>query len=342
MVKGSRRSEMKRPLIGVLLAFLLASFAQGTDITMRQKMPLRKATHIDYDLADWDTVFVNIIDSTGATVVETVGLSSNGKGRWGGTWTPVAPGSYVAEYNAVYSGDTIVEEEYFTVLDTVAFHGGAAGLTAEDIWTYPTRTLTSGTGTGANDVIVRVKSATDSAVIPKATVALWNADESALMGLLSSDTDSGKAEFAQDNGTYKLRIHAYKFQWDVPITLVVSGNTDTTVYATEFTPSPPPSADLVTVYGYIDSIGLAGIRAKITCTIHAQNLRYGSLLLAYHSYTKTVFTDIHGYWEMFLYANDDLTPAGTMYHFTITSPYMQTLERRVKVPEGVASWEFTY
>lgn len=208
-------------------------------------------------------------------------------------------------------------------------------------WDYPTRTLTSGAGTGANQVIIRTKSSLDSAVIPKATVAVWNADQSIRMGLLDTDTDSGKATFGLDDGTYNLRIHKYKFQWTVPITIGVSGNKDTTVYATEFTPTPPPSSDLCTVYGYIDSAGLVGHRAQISCTIHAQELRIGTKMLAYYSYTKTVYTNSAGYWEMFLPPNAIITPSGTQYVFEIKSPYQPVLKKWVTVPELV-SWEFTF
>ena len=208
-------------------------------------------------------------------------------------------------------------------------------------WNYATRTLTSGTGSGSNQVTIRTKSLTDSSVIPKATVAVWNADQSSLMGLLSSDTDSGKAVFALDNGTYNLRMQKYKFQWTVPITIGVSGNKDTTVYATEFTPSPPPAPYFVTVYGYLDSVGLIGQRAKISCTIYAQELRYGSVLLGYYSYTKTAYTNASGYWEMFLYANADLTPAGTQYEFVIKTPDQPILKKWVTVPKQT-SWEFTF
>lgn len=198
-----------------------------------------------------------------------------------------------------------------------------------------------GGGTGSNQVTIRVKSSTDSAAIPGATIAVWNSDQTALMGLLASNTDAGMTTFALNNGTYNLRIQKYKFQWTVPITIGVSGNKDTTVYATEFTPSPPPSADMVTVYGYIDSVGLVGQRAQISCTIYEQELRYETKLLAYYSYTKTVYANASGYWEMFLYANEDLTPAGTMYEFTIKTPFQPVLRKWVTVPTP-GPWEFTF
>jgi len=208
-------------------------------------------------------------------------------------------------------------------------------------WNYPVRTLTSGAGTGSNQVTIRLKSSTDSSAIPGATIAVWNSDQTALIGLLDSDTDSGKQTFALNNGTYNLRINKYKFQWTVPITIGVSGDKDTTIYATEFTPSPPPAPYLVTVYGYIDSVGLVGHRAKISCTIHAQELRYGSVILGYYSYTKTAYTNASGYWEMFVYANEDLTPPGSMYEFTIKTPYRPVFTKWVTVPTP-GPWELTW
>jgi len=220
--------------------------------------------------------------------------------------------------------------------------GAAAGLTAAELAdTLFNRGYVPGTGTGANQVIVRTKSSVDSAVIPGATIAVWNADQTALLRLLDTDTDSGKAIFAVNNGTYNLRIQAYKFQFQVPITIGVSGNKDTTVYATEFTPSPPPSVDMCVVYGYIDSIGLAGQRAKISCTIHQQQLRVGTKLLGYFTYTKTAYTNPSGYWEMALYPNSLITPTDTQYEFEITTPYQPVLKKWVTVPEQL-NWEFTW
>jgi len=95
------------------------------------------------------------------------------------------------------------------------------------------------------------------------------------------------------------------------------------------------------VYGYIDSIGLMGQRATISVTIHAEELRYETKLLAYYSYTKTVYTNASGYWEVALYPNSILTPAGTQYEITITTPHQQVIKKWVTVPE-LASWEFTW
>lgn len=333
---------MKRIVCLAICLFVLYAISWSFDAHFQHQIPLRKATHINQTLTPWDTVFAVIYDSNN-TAIDTVYLSSNSAGKYYGTWIPTGIGNFIAEYNAVYSGDTVVEEEYFSVIDTEAFHGAAAGLTAKEIAdTLQLRGCCCQPDSGANQVIVRVKSESDSAVIPGAGIAVWNSDQSAFLRLKSSDTDSGKATFALDNGIYNLRVQAYKFQFDVPIRIGVSGNKDTTIYATEFTPSPPPSENMVIVYGYLDSVGLAGTRAKISCTIHTQNLRVGSMLLAHHSYTKTVYTDVHGYWEMALYPNDAITPSGTLYHFIIESPYTYTFEMRLEVPSGVGSWELTW
>lgn len=333
-------------IVGLVLMaalFLCSCNAHAEDITVGDTLGLYYPTHVSNVMAPWDTMVADIIHC--GVYLERVAMVGTGGGEWHGIYIAAFPGSFVAAYKAVYAGDTTAgEPHYFGVLDTAAFHGAAAGLTAKEIAdTLFNRGYVSGPGTGANLVIIRCKSATDSASIPRASVALWNADQSAMMGLLESDADSGKVTFAADNGVYYLRIQKYKFQWDVPIRIGISGNKDTTVYATEFTPTPPPSVDFCTVYGYIDSVGLRGGRATITCTIHEENLRVGTKVLSYGAYSKTVYTNASGYWEMFLYPNDDITPADTRYEFKITVPTQPQPAgtRKVEVPD-VASWEYTW
>lgn len=328
-------------LVGLLLVFSCDAHAE--DITMKDTLGLYYPTHINEVMAAWDTMVADIIHC--GVYVERVGMVGSGGGEWHGIYVPTFTGNFVVAYKGVYAGDTTAGEPHrFTVLDTVAFHGAAAGLSASEIAdTLFNRGYVPGSGTGANQVTIRTKSSTDSAAIPGASVAVWNADQTALLRLLGTDTDSGKAVFALDNGTYNLRIQAYKFQWPVPIIIGVSGNKDTTVYATEFTPTPPPSVDFCTVYGYMDSVGLQGRRGKISCTIYAENLRVGTKVLSYGAYSKTVYTNASGYWEMFLYPNAKITPAGTIYEFEITVPTQPQPagKRKVEVPE-LPTWEYTW
>lgn len=117
---------MKKIAIALILLCVLWSNAIAQDITLSDTLWLRKATHINNTLGKWDTLFARIMHGN-VEVADVMMIDAGDAGRWSGFYVPTYKGNFVAEYNAVYSGDTIVEEQYFTVLDTAAFFGTAGG-----------------------------------------------------------------------------------------------------------------------------------------------------------------------------------------------------------------------
>jgi len=207
---------------------------------------------------------------------------------------------------------------------------------ANHVWIWGTRTLTSGSGTGANQVVINTFQLPDSIPVIGTQVQVLNQNQSATLGLLNSNS-SGQATFALDNGIYKLRMYKSGWVFTAPESIIVSGNLSDTFYANLFNPGNPPAANLCRVYGWIRDLKgqpLAGvtIEAKISTT----PLRYQTVLIS--SYYKTTSTDSDGYWYLDLYPNSILTPSNTQYDFSIYIPYGTILRMKTTVPEQ-SSWE---
>ncbi len=210
---------------------------------------------------------------------------------------------------------------------------------ANHVWIWSNRTLTSGAGTGASQVSIITKQSSDSAEICGAQVQILNLTQTSTLGLLSTDA-SGKAAFALDNDTLLVRMYKPGWIFNVPETLIVSGNTDTIYYADPFDPGSPPSADLCRVYGWIKDIqNLPLSGAKIEASIKAVPLRYQGVVIS--PYFKSATTDSDGYWYLDLYPNSILSPDATQYEFLIYSTQGTILRLKAVVPEQ-SSWGLSF
>jgi len=207
---------------------------------------------------------------------------------------------------------------------------------ANHVWIWGTRTLTSGSGTGANQVIINTFQLPESIPVIGAQVQVLNQSQSTTAGLLNSNS-SGQASFALDNGIYKLRMFKSGWVFTVPESIIVSGNLSDSFYANLFDPGNPPAVNLCRVYGWIRDLKgqpVAGVtvEAKISIT----PLRYQTVLVS--PYYKTTSTDSDGYWYLDLYPNSILSPSNSQYDFTIYIPYGTILRMKTAVPQQ-NSWE---
>lgn len=210
---------------------------------------------------------------------------------------------------------------------------------ANHVWIWSDRTLTSGAGTGANQVSITSKQSSDSAEISGAQVQVLNLTQTSTLALLSTNA-SGKANFALDNDTLLVRIYKPGWIFTVPETLRVSGNTDTTYYADLFNPGSPPSAELCRVYGWIKDIqNLPLSGAKIEASIKIVPLKYQDVIIS--PYFKSTSTDSEGYWYLDLYPNSGLSPDTTQYEFLIYSSQGTILRLKTMVPDQ-SSWELSF
>ena len=210
---------------------------------------------------------------------------------------------------------------------------------AYHIWNYSTRTLTSGAGAGANQVVIRCKRSSDSSAVAFAQIQALDSTESSTIGLLTSDSQ-GRGFFALDNGVYCVRLYKPGWQFTVPETLKVDGDEDTVYYAEAFDPGSPPQANLCRVYGWVYDINdQPMVGTKIEASIKTVPLRYQNVLIS--PYYKSAVTDDDGFWYLDLYPNSVLSPSDTQYIFHIFSPSGTILRLKTEVPDQT-SWELQW
>ena len=221
----------------------------------------------------------------------------------------------------------------------VTIFGGGTGASAAEVWAYGTRTLTSGAGTGTNQVKIITKQTSDSAEIIGTSVQVLNSTQTSTLGLLTTGP-GGDATFALDAATYKVRMYKPGWQFTVPETLIVAGDTTATYWATIFNPGNPASADLCRVYGWVKDLNSVAVNgAKIEVKNKTVPLRFGSVVIS--PFYKTTTTNSSGYWYLDLYPSADLTPATSTYDFLIYISAGTILRMSHTVPDST-SWELTW
>jgi len=295
---------------------------------------------IGYRLSAQGQADIWINDTTG----ENSGWAGFFKGRLDANVSSrFAPGDSGIIARAPWDNDLIAQAQrrirYVDSLGEEISGGGTAtnpDTIANHVWIWDSRTLTSGAGAGTNQVVITTKQSSDSTPIASVQVQILNYEQTATAGLLTTNP-SGQATFALDNAIYKVRMFKPGWQFTVPESLVVSGNSSVTFYASVFDPGLPPSAELCRVYGWIKDLkGLPVVGAVIDAKIASTPLRYQSVLIS--PYYRTTNTDSEGYWYLDLYPNSKLSPSSTQYDFTIYIPYGTILKLKNTVPEQ-SSWE---
>jgi hypothetical protein len=207
------------------------------------------------------------------------------------------------------------------------------------VWNYPARTLTSGAGSGTNEVVIRCKNLSDQSPIAFTQIQVLDSMENSTLGLLTSDSQ-GRGFFALDNGSYCVRLYKPGWQFTVPETLKVNGNEDTSYYADSFDPGTPPLPNLCRVYGWVYDIrNEPVVGAKIESSIKKVPLRYRNVIIS--PYFQSSVSDEDGYWYLDLYPNSILNPSNTKYNFNLFSPSGTILKLEIEVPDQ-ASWELQW
>ncbi|MCI0531020.1 MAG: hypothetical protein L0Y74_03610 [candidate division Zixibacteria bacterium] len=243
------------------------------------------------------------------------------------------------------SGNVWSYSDPITLADTVpqvfAVNAGASNpdTVASHVWSWTTRTLTSGAGSGSNQLTLTVKRSSDGTPLNAVEVQVLNQAQSATEGLLTSNS-TGNAVFALNNGIYKIRLFRPGYVFTVPESVIVTQSESATFYGSEFDPGTPPTPELCRVYGYVRDINnLPAVGAKVEASIRTVPLRYQNVIVS--PYYKTTVTDNNGYWFMDLFPNQILNPDDTKYKFNIQAPNGSVLRIEAIVPDQ-ASWELSY
>lgn len=106
------------------------------------------------------------------------------------------------------------------------------------------------TGDGANEVNITLYLLSTTTPISSVVIQVWNSDQTLIMASGNSDV-LGKCVFALDNGTYKIRMRKVGYNFTIPETLVVSGNTNKIYYGDVIAIGEPAIASSCRVYEYL-------------------------------------------------------------------------------------------
>lgn len=276
---------MKKIAITLAILLFLSANAHAEDITMGDTLGLFIPTHVNYDVTSdgWDTVFVTITDCQGNRVGDTIWLATeSGKGRWIGFYIPSYVANFTRRYHCIWGdgADTVIEKENFTVLDTTAFHGAAAGITApqvahatyETLYVHADDFKASCAGTGADTFDIFVFNG-DTTAQEGVDICIYNEGKTAKVVPSILTNVNGKAQVFLDAGTYPLylqRLGVIYAQWD---TITVSNGGIDSLWVTSYDPGDAPSASLTQIEGWNRDLGFGKYdRLKISFRPQYSNL----------------------------------------------------------------------
>ncbi|MCK5603135.1 hypothetical protein KAR91_14725 [Candidatus Pacearchaeota archaeon] len=103
---------------------------------------------------------------------------------------------------------------------------------------------------GARTITLQLYETATTTPIADVAVAIYNSDESLLLGVVVTDTN-GQYNIAVDDGTYKLRIRKAGATFTVPETLTVTGDATEIFYGDLIDIGTPSDSDVCRVYDYL-------------------------------------------------------------------------------------------
>ena len=156
---------------------------------------------------------------------------------------------------------------------------------------------------------------------------------------------NGMALVALDAGKHYIWIYKAGVTASSPdsVTVASPGIKDTAV-VTVFSPSSPAPGTLCGVYGYVKGINDEIVEgAVVMAQITRSGIRRASDSLIISPLIVADTTDATGKFELGLYPNDDLIPAGTKYYIIVVDEngYPIVPGKNVEVPDQ-STWEFSW
>jgi hypothetical protein len=189
----------------------------------------------------------------------------------------------------------------------------------------------SSAGSGLYSRQIVAYDSTIDQVIPGASVAVRNLEQSAL--LAQGHTDSrGHAQFNLNADTLLVVAFAPGYIFHSFDTINVSGPGIDTVFGSSFDPGEPALLDLCRLYGFLYDIGGTPERgAEITAWLPSGVTRTGGAIIS--PYKKLTATDSTGYFYLDLIPSTLLTSGNAKYEITITRADGTILRQRIIVPD---------
>lgn len=197
-----------------------------------------------------------------------------------------------------------------------------------------------GSGTGPRTVTITVKNAADSVAISGFEVAIY--DSSSGEPQANGTTNSnGVYTCSLDDETYTVHITNPPWSLTSPRRFVITGDMDSTFYATRFTPGSPPADSLCVVWGRVkDKHGDPYVGAKVSIWMDAYPVTFGGILIDVAT-KSVVYTDALGVFEFSdgIYYSSSLNPSNLKWHVRVKTKNAEWIwEGMVAVPSQ-ASWE---
>ncbi len=196
--------------------------------------------------------------------------------------------------------------------------------------------------TGGGGAITHAMVAYDSTsqlAIPGARIAVRNLTQTALLGIAMTDID-GHASLNLDAGQYLAVVNATGFLFQAYDTIQAGSGLPDTVYGRRFDPGTPLSPGLCRVYGFLYGLdGTPQQAADVQAYLPGGVVRFHDLIVSPFSVSSV--TDETGYFYFDLIPSDSLTPAGSLYEFTIRRDDGTVLRQRLSVP-ATSHWSLTW
>jgi len=267
--------------------FLGANVA-AEDLPPKATLNLNFPTHVSNTLADWDSVWVIIVQADSR--IDSVKLASAGDGLWYGSISldGYTAGSY-SRYYCGYEGAIVMCDALpFSVIDTTELQGGGWGGVGSYKDTIIVLDADTNTVEGV-DITVRNTSGT--------VIAFGRTDVNG-MDILNLDA-----------ATYFFSVQRTGIIFDDDTTITVTGDQTDTIWVTRYDPGSPPSATKCRIYAWErDFKDVVQVGCKLSVWIPSKyqpvvNTSGNPIGRA----TRYALSDTLGYVYMDVYRSDSLT-----------------------------------
>lgn len=286
------------------------------------------------------------LDSIGSHVVRMYCFSGGSVvGIVAGKWEQKAVLLTAADVWAEDTGGVALTKYGGAVLDYDNYkYGGGADSMRSYLATHDSTLLEQaaacGSGTGARTVTITVKNAADSVAISGFEIDVY--DSSSGEPQANGTTNSnGVYTCSLDDETYTVHITNPPWSLTSPRRFVITGNMDSTFYATRFAPGSPPADSLCVVWGRVkDKHGDPYVGAKVSIWMDVYPVTFAGILIDVAT-KSVVYTDTLGVFEFSdgIYYSSSLNPSNLKWKVRVKTKNSEWIWQGMVAVPSQASWE---